>query len=392
MDLKIGNEYDPLRDEIKTFIDDHGAQAIAAGLGAGGLSAETLAWQKLLVEHGFVGRAIPKEYGGAGREPDLLEDLVIEEEFARAGVSLGMANQGINMFLPTVLHYGSEEQKRTHVGSTLRGEVIWCQGYSEPGAGSDLANLQTRGVIDGDDYVVNGQKIWTSTAKEADMMFALVRTESDAGKHAGISYLLLSMDTPGIEVRPLKTMTGEASFNEVFFTDVRVPRANVVGRPGQGWEVATYLLRFERDMLGRAQQTETFYRDCVEVLRDEGLLDDPVYRDRLMALQARVLSMKFHQMRILTDRLNQRDPGISRLVVKLAGCQLNHDLCAFAIDAMGERGLLRKGSARVRSEGAWQAQYMYSLGLIIGGGTAHIQKNIISEVGLGMPREPKTVK
>ena len=389
MDLKIGPEYDPLREEIRSFLAEHSEDAVPAGLGHGGLGDKTVAWQKLLVDHGYVGRTIPRDFGGAGHEPDLLSDLVIEEEFANAGVSLGMANQGINMFLPTVLQYGSEDQKRQHVGPTLRGDVIWCQGYSEPGAGSDLANLQTRGVIDGDDYVVNGQKIWTSTAKEAQMMFALVRTEADAGKHAGISYLLLSMDTPGLEVRPLKTMTGDASFNEVFFTDVRVPRANVVGRPGQGWEVATYLLRFERDMLGRSQQTEEFYRDCVQVLRDEGLLDDAVYRDRLMTLQGRVLSMKFHQMRILTDRLKKRDSGISRLIVKLAGCQLNHDLCALAIDAMGEHGVLKKGSARVRAEGAWQAQYMYSLGLIIGGGTAHIQKNIISEAGLGMPREPK---
>ncbi len=388
MELTIDSSYDSLRDEVRTFLAQH--QDIAVPDGVGGRDADQMAaWQKALVEGGWVGRTIPQEYGGAGKDTDLLAAIVIEEEFAEAGVSLGMQNQGISMLVPTLLHYGNEEQKREHIGTTLKAETIWCQGYSEPGSGSDLASLTTRGVLDGDEYVINGQKIWTSTAHLADMMFALVRTEMDAGKHGGISYILLSMDTPGIEVRPLKTMTGESSFNEVYFTDARVPRQNVVGNPGQGWEIATYLLRHERAMLGRTNQTESFLSSAVEVLRDTGLIDDPIYRDRLMKLQARALAMKFHSLRLLTDTLKQRNSGASSLIVKLNGCQLNYDVCALAIDALEERGILKAGSRRVRDDGAWQGNYMYALGLIIGGGTAQIQKNIISEVGLGMPREPK---
>ena len=244
-------------------------------------------------------------------------------------------------------------------------------------------------MLDGDEYVINGQKIWTSGAREAEMMFALIRTEADAGKHGGISYLVLPMDTPGLDVRPLMTMTGDASFNEVFFTDVRVPATNVIGRPGQGWEVGTYTLRFERNMLGRSNATENYMAGCVDILRETGLIDSPVYRDRLLKLEGRVQAMKYHQLRLLTDRLKKRDSGAGGLIVKLNNCQLNYDVCDLAIDAMAERGVLRRGSKHVRDYGNWQRNYMYALGLIIGGGTAQIQKNIIGERGLGLPREPK---
>jgi alkylation response protein AidB-like acyl-CoA dehydrogenase len=219
-------------------------------------------------------------------------------------------------------------------------------------------------------------------------MFALVRTEPHAGKHAGISYLLIDMKTPGIEVRPLVTMTGDASFNEVFFTDVAVPVANVVGEPGQGWEVGTTTLRHERALLGRPHLSEELFRSAVAVLRRTGLLGDPLWRDRLMELEARLVAMKANGLRALTAQLEAREPGLAGLIVKLNGCQLNYDVCGLALDALGERGLCRPGG-RDEEVGAWQYQRMYALGLIIGGGTAQIQKSIIAEVGLGMPREPK---
>ncbi len=388
MDLTISKKYEPLRSEIREFLDAHQKQAVSDNVGAGDEEAAR-GWQKLLFDHGYVGRTIPADYGGAGLEPDLLEAIVIEEEFRKARVSLGLHNQGIDMFVPTVLHFGTEEQKRAYIGPTIRGEMIWCQGYSEPGSGSDLASLTTRGELDGDEYVINGQKIWTSTAAQADMMFGLFRTEKDAGKHAGISYMVLSMDTPGIDVRPLKTMNGDKTFNEVFFTNVRVPRKNVIGNPGQGWEIGTYTLRHERHMLGRPQGSRRYLESAVSVLTDTGKIDDPLFRERLIRLEAKVMALEFHAMRLVTDDLQKRDSGVAGLVVKLYGCQLNYDLCALAIDALGERGLLKPGSRNVRDHGAWQQNYMYALGLIIGGGTAQIQKNIISEVGLGMPREPK---
>jgi alkylation response protein AidB-like acyl-CoA dehydrogenase len=388
VDLALGPEHEALRDRVRAFVADHRDAAVAEREEAVD-RARTLAWQRLLVDHGLAARDVPAEYGGFGAAPDPLADLVIQQELAAAGISPGLRNQGIDMFVPTVLRYGTEEQKRRFVAPTLRGELIWCQGYSEPGAGSDLASLRTAARLDGDSYVVDGHKIWTSTARDAHWMFALVRTDAAAKKHAGITYLVLPMSSPGIEVRPLRTMTGEASFNEVFFTGVRVPRENVIGEPGRGWEVATYLLRFERGMLGSPLYSRRLFRGCVDVLRDAGKLADPLFLDRLTRLEARLLAMEHHGLRLLTDRLEGRESGVSGLIVKLVGCQLNYDVCRLAIDALGARGLLRRGAPGAVDDGFWQDTAMVSLGLIIGGGTAQIQKNIIAEAGLGLPREPQ---
>ena len=391
MDLSYSPEYEAFRAEVRAFAKQHGAGAPRGGMG------DTRAWQKLLIAHGYAARTIPKEYGGYGAEPDVLKSRIIAEEFIAAGLPMGMSGQGIAMLVPTLLELGSEEQKRQFIGPTLRGEIIWCQGYSEPGAGSDLASLTTRAVEDGDDFVINGQKIWTSTAAQADMIFCLVRTEADKPKHEGISYLLFSMKTPGIEVRPLVTMTGRAEFNEVFFTDVRVPKKDIVGQRGQGWYVANATLRHERGMLGDPNQAGTRLKALIDLMQNEDvdgrrLMDNPVLRDRLLKLQARVHAMEFHGLRLLTASQKGEDPGVARLIVKLMGCELNHQLAAFAIDALGELGMLYAGSPHLRANGTWQTSYMFDLGLIIGGGTAQIQKNIISERGLGMPREPKAVK
>jgi len=303
--------------------------------------------------------------------------------------------------VPTLLEHGSEEQRQRWIGPTIRGEVVWCQGYSEPGAGSDLANVQTRAAVDGADFVINGQKIWTTTAHLADMMFGLIRTEPGESKHGGLSYVLIPMTTPGIEVRPLGTMTGRAEFNEVFFTDVRVPQANVVGKRGEGWKIANTTLKHERNMLASSGMLESAFARLVELMKAETrdgrrAIDDPVLRDRLAALESRVLAAKYHSLRMLTCSLRKEPPGplgtpagAAALVTKLSGCELSHQIAALAIDAMGELGVLYDGAKRERAFGLWQFQYMFSLGLIIGGGTAQIQKNIIAERGLGMPREPK---
>jgi alkylation response protein AidB-like acyl-CoA dehydrogenase len=389
MDLSYPPEYEAFRAAVRAFCRENAARAPRSYF-----SEEARAWQRLLIEHGYAARTIPKAYGGHGAAPDILESRIVAEEFLAAGLPMGMANQGISMLVPTLLELGSEEQKQRWIAPTLRGEVIWCQGYSEPGAGSDLAALTTRAVDDGDDFVINGQKIWTSTAAQADMMFCLVRTEPDKPKHEGISYLLFSMKTPGIEVRPLVTMTGRAEFNEVFFTDVRVPKKDIVGSRGQGWFVANATLKHERGMLGDPNQAGTRFKALVELMREESvdgrrLIDDPLWRDRLLKLQARVMAMEVHGLRLLTAASKGEDPGIARLVVKLMGCELNHQLAGFANDVLGEIGLLYGTSQHLRSGGEWQTRFMFDLGLIIGGGTAQIQKNIISERGLGMPREPK---
>ena len=388
MDLNETPEMAAFRGEVKDFLaarrDDY----------ADGAAHDPQGWQGLLIAHGYAARTIPREFGGYGAEPDILKSRIIAEEFNAAAAPRGIANQGISMLVPTLLEVGSEDQKRRWIEPTLKGDIVWCQGYSEPGAGSDLANLQTRAIEDGDDFLISGSKIWTSTAHAAQMMFALIRTEPEAAKHEGISYVLIPMDTPGIEVRPLKTMTGGAEFNEVFFTDVRVPRDQVVGGRGRGWFVANTTLKHERGMLGDPNATEARLNALIELMKSETVdgqkvIDNPIFRDRLMQLQGRIFSMKFNGLRLLTLQLAQEPAGLAGLVVKLQGCELNHQLAALAIDALGELGILYHDGPHLRAKGRWQWNYMFDLGLIIGGGTAQIQKNIIAERGLGLPREPK---
>ncbi|MBW2415953.1 MAG: acyl-CoA dehydrogenase family protein [Deltaproteobacteria bacterium] len=396
MDLEFDARYDEFRAQVRDFLDKHRPTPFG-GL-ASGKREDRVAWLSLLIEHGYWARTIPKEFGGYGAAPDLLETVIMDEEFNRAGVPRGMNAQGPAMLVPTLLNHGSDEQRRRWIGPTMRGEIIWCQGYSEPGSGSDLASLQTSASEDGDDFLINGQKIWTSTADVAQMCFLLVRTEPDAKKHEGISYILLPMDTPGIDVQPLQTMAGsigENSFNQVFFSDVRVPRSNVVGHRGEGWKIANTTLKHERNSLN-ANAEGTLMR-LARLMTEETIngvpaMASPIYRDRLMALQARAFSMKHHGMRMLTCSLKGEPPGVAGLIVKLQNCQLNFDMAALALDVMGELGALYDHSKYERERGYWQAHSIFSLGLIIGGGTAQIQKNIIAERGLGLPREPKPQK
>ena len=393
MDLNPGPEYIKFRKEVKSFLSKNNHMSSRVSDSAYTADKESN-WQEKLIKNGYAARTIPKEYGGFGAEPDVLKSRIIAEEFTESQTPLGMANQGISMLVPTLLELGTEEQKKSWIEKTIKGEIIWCQGYSEPGSGSDLASLQTKGVDDGDDFIVNGQKIWTSTAQFADMMFCLVRTEPDAPKHKGISYILIDMKTPGIDVRPLMTMTGHAEFNEVFFTDVRVPKSNIVGKRGEGWFVANATLTHERGMLGDPNQASTRLNEIIDLMNNETingekLMDNPVHLDHLMRLQARVMSMSYNSLRSLTASHKGLDAKMGKLIMKLNGCQLNHDLAGFAIDLLGELGTIYGLSNHDHDSGKWQWRYMFDLGLIIGGGTAQIQKNILSEIGLGMPREPK---
>ncbi len=398
MDLAYSTEYEEFRQELHHFLEANKHRSPGAhpvGVSGEDVNRAAREWQQLLIEHGYAARTIPRAYGGYGATPDPLISHIIAEEFTRFRVRPG--HSGDNRLVPTVLELGTEEQKQWLVPPTIRGEMTWCQGYSEPQSGSDLASLSTRAHVDGDDFVINGQKIWTSGAQRADMMFCLVRTEPDAPKHQGISYLVFSMDTPGIDVRPLITMTGEATFNEVFFTDVRVPVTQIIGKRGEGWFVANHTLKFEREGLGDPNQGETRLQELLSLLQRETvdglrLIDNPIYRDRLLRLQGQVLAMKYNGMRILTSRSKDEEPGMPRWIVKLQGCELNHQMAGLAIDALGELGTLYHRSPLLRDGGRWQQRYMMDLGLIIGGGTAQIQKNIIGERALGLPKEPKVAQ
>lgn len=396
MKLTLDPEYEAFRAEVSETLAKNRHLAPTAD-DKGYKNARRIAWQKLLIENGLAARTIPKEYGGFGAEPDILKARIIAEEFARTRIPGPMAGQGISMFVPTLLELGTEEQKQAYIRPTIQGEMIWCQGYSEPGAGSDLAALRTAAVEDGDDYIINGSKIWTSTAKQADMMFCLVRTDPAAKKHEGITYITFPMSTPGIEVRPLVDMTGSANFNEVFFTNVRVPKSGVIAKPNMGWYVANATLTHERGMLGDPNATKARFLELVEMMKAESvngarLIDNPILRDRLMKLQAEVYAMQANGLRITTSRLKGEGAGLAGLIVKLQGCDINHEIARLAIDALGELGILYEDGEHLRAGGSWQWRYMYDLGLIIGGGTAQIQKNIIAERGLDMPREPKLAK
>lgn len=396
MDLNLTQEYVDFRAEVAQFLQAH--KDAAPNRNDRSVSSEKrLAWQQILLAQGYAARTHPKEYGGYGAEPDALKARIIAEEFSRAKMPGGISGQGINMLVPTLLELGTQEQKDAYIKPTLEGKMVWCQGYSEPGAGSDLAAVKTSAVVDGDDFIINGQKIWTSTAQFADMMFCLVRTEPDAKKHQGISYILLDMKTPGIEVRPLMTMTGHAEFNEVFFTDVRVPTHSIVGNRGEGWMVANATLTHERGMLGDPDAALSRLHSIADIMKQEqlngaSLMDNDIYRDRLVQLQGEAYAMKMNGMRLTTLSSEKKSSGMAGLLVKLQGCELNHQMAELAIDVMGEYGMLYEDSPFVRDRGMWQTHYMFDLGLIIGGGSAQIQKNIISERGLGMPREPKPPK
>ena len=397
MDLSYGSEYESFRAEVRQFCEEN--EFVDPEKGMPGVTSRPSParreWQAKLIEHGYAARTIPKAYGGFGAEPDIIQSRIIAEEFIRAGLPPGMANQGISMLVPTLLEVGTEEQRQEYIKPTILGEMIWCQGYSEPGAGSDLASLRTKAEVEGDDWVINGQKIWTSSAHVADMCFILVRTEPEAPKHRGISYLLMPMDLDGIDIRPLVTMTGDATFNEVFLSDVRIPVQNIVGARGEGWRVANVTLKYECGMLGNPGQGQSAIKALEDLLQTETIggeraMDNDAFRDRFIQLQARTLANKYHGMRLLSKSINKELPGTEELLVKLSATELAYDIFSLGVDVLGEFGALYDESP-YQHERDWQKSYLSSFVGIIGGGSANIQKNIISERGLGMPREPLLV-
>jgi len=394
MDLSFTPEQEAFRRSVRGWIKTNLPQRDKDGSGIEygdpKRIAEMKAWQRKLYNAGYVAMGWPKEYGGQGA--DVVQQTIVNEELllGRAPGLIGM--MGIQMVGPTLIQFGTEAQRRRYLPKILSAEEIWCQGYSEPGAGSDLAALKTRAELIGDEFIVNGQKVWTSNAQYADWMFCLVRTDPEAPKHRGISYLLIDMTTPGITVRPLIQMTGDPGFNEVFFEDVRVPRCNLIGELNQGWTVANATLAHERNMLGSTTRTQQMLHGVLRLARSRQrygrpAADDPVIRQRLADLMIRVEAMRYHAFRQLTDTIKQRPPGIGASVNKLVSTELNHDIAGLAMEIMGSYGSLARKSRHVIDRGTWPIEFMFTLGLIIGGGTSQIQKNIISERGLGMPRE-----
>jgi len=395
MDLRYTPEYEAFREEVRAFLkanwplDGERAQ----------LPEEEgkRAFRDLATEEGYLYRSFPTEYGGAGQPTDILKTMIISEEFMRAGAPDEIANQGPAMLAPTLLEKGSDAQKAKYIRPTLRGELTWAQGYSEPGAGSDLAAIQTRGELDGDEWVVNGQKIWTSGAHEADMIFCLVRTEPDAGKHAGISYLLIDMKTPGIRVSMLKQMTGTEEFCEVFFDDVRVPVENMVGERGEGWAVSRATLMHERALIGSSDRIERDFAQLVKlaqgtILNGRSAIEDPGIRRCLAEVQGYVATLTYSGYRMLTATAHGEFAGPVMMMAKINSTNIGHMIAKLALDLIGDGALEEPTDVVWAPVGdgtrkSWLGTWMWSLGIATAGGTANIQRNIVAERGLGLPRE-----
>ena len=396
MDLDLAPEDEAFRDGVRAWLAKHlpkTARRSRGGEPAGETPGDRLgalkAWQRTLYGAGYVALGWPREHGGRAGTP--MQQTLLNEELVRARAPGLVGMMGVQMVGPTLIHWGTDVQRRRHLPKILTAEELWCQGYSEPGSGSDLASLKTTARRDGDQFVVNGQKIWTSNAQIADWMFCLVRTDPDAPKHGGISYLLIEMKTPGITVRPLIQMTKDAGFNEVFFDDVRVPVENVIGGLGNGWAVANTTLMHERNMLGSTTQTQSMFEGLLRVARSvtrdgRPASEHEAVRQRLAALKIQVEAMRLNAYRNLTATLKGRKPGIEASVTKLVTCELNHQIAATALELLGPYGALYRGSKHLVDDAFWPYEWMFSLGLIIGGGTAQIQKNIIAQRGLGLPR------
>ena len=344
-------------------------------------------WQRTLYEGGWAAISWPTEYGGRGESP--WHQAIFAQEMAKYDVSTGAFAVGIGMAGPTLIAHGSEEQKRRHLAAMLRGEAVWCQLFSEPDAGSDLAGLTTRAMRDGDAFVVNGQKVWTSGAQHSDWGILIARTNQQAPKHRGITYFLVDMRTPGIEVRPLRQITGTAHFNEVYLTDVVVPAHNVVGGIDDGWSVAHTTMGYERALIGGASQSISVAQ-VLDLARRCDRSADPLMRQRIAGFYTRVQLLRFMNYRVQTALSQGRPPGPEASTTKLfvsRHMSLNGELF---MDLVGANGMLADGAAV--DAGFWEAAFLNQWMSRLGGGTDNIQRNSLAERVLGLPRERRDDK
>ena len=404
MDFSWPPEAEAFREKVHAFLSEH---LPADWQGIGALEPEetikfTEDWRKILAGNNYLALSWPVEYGGPGLSD--LETVILADEFTRAGVPLGGSNDifSIQMVGNTLIQWGTEEQKRHFLPRILSGEDKWCQGYSEPNAGSDLANLGCRAVLDGDEWVINGQKIWTTNGHLANWIFVLCRTDPAAAKHRGITFLLCPMDQPGVEVRPIKMLSGESEFNEVFFTDARCPADNVVGGVNNGWAVGMTLLGYERGdsatvlpLLFRAE-----YDRLVRLARDCGRAGDPVIRQRIAWCFTKVEILRFVGYKVLTGFLHGGVPGPESSIFKLLWSEYHQKVTELAVDILGPAGLVPSGRppstpiytddvGAPNSTASWAMKLLHARAGTIYAGTSQVQRNIIGEQVLGLPKEPK---
>ncbi len=392
MDFSYSSEDQALRTEFRAWLQKHRQYAVPA---AGPLADEeevsweaTLRWHRALYEGGWLGITWPREYGGRGGT--LLQEIICDQELEQIGSGVPFTGPGIWLLGPTLIHWGNDAQKQRHLRNVLSGAELWCQGYSEPNAGSDLASLQTRAVEHDGYFIVNGSKIWTSLAHHAHWMFLLARTDSTAPKHKGISYLLVDMKSPGITISPLVQMTGARHFNQVFLEDVRVPVENLVGRKNEGWQVAMTTLAFERSngqeriMLGRVQELARLARSLSR--NGRSLWDEPDVRQRIGQFATEAAAIRYTGFRQLTRQLKGMPPGPEGSMIKLSASELSLKIASFAMEFLGPFAQLERLDGRAIDHGIWVRRMLEARGPMIYSGANEIQRNILGERVLGLPK------
>ncbi len=378
MDFDFTPEEEAFRQEVRAFIAENHPDTEASS------PEQFRRWMEKVIEKRWIGFSWPKEAGGGGGS--LIEQFILKEEMSAAKAPpLGNDFMGLTWVGPALIRWGSEEQKRRFLPDLLNGRSLWCTGYSEPDHGSDLGSLQCRAVLDGDQYVINGQKIWTTSAHVAQYIFMLVRTNADPerSKYRGITCLLVSMESPGIEIQPISSLTGVHSFNQVFFNDVKVPVENRLGEDGQGWMVVMGALANERSGISEATEKVRHVEELIELARQSNkngrpALEDDAVRRKLASFQVRVAAMRLNGMRHLTRQLQGDPPSSETSINKLLRGELEIEMSELALGLQG---------SEAQCTGFWQERALNFHGTVIGGGAPNIQRNIISERILGLPKD-----
>jgi alkylation response protein AidB-like acyl-CoA dehydrogenase len=390
MDISFDAELDAFRDEVRAFLNEHWTSATRKPEES--RETKERRFRESAVAKGYLYRQVPRRYGGSEQPADAFRGEIIREEFARARAPAEVAAGGVSQLLPTLLEWGSEEQKQKFVTPTIYGDIGWCQGYSEPNAGSDLASLRTRAEVVGDEWVINGQKIWTSHAYKADWMFILVRTEPGAPKHQGISYLLLNMHQPGVTVRPLKQLTGKAEFCEVFLDDAKTPADMLVGERGKGWIVSRTTLKHERASNRGLNYQEARFRDLIRLAKESQIngkpaIEDSDLRQRLAAVEGALACMRYSGYRQFSLEAAGEEAGLFPLLRKLYSSNIAAEMARIARDLLDDDFLILPNDDQGGGRMKWAHTYLTSMILAIAGGSSNIQRNIIAERGLGLPRD-----
>jgi len=378
MDLTFSDKETAFRDELRQWLADNPPPPEPTEGGEDAHYAWRRDWQRTLYDNGWAAPQWPSAYGG--RDASLTESAIYFEELGRARVPMAANVLGLLLGGPTLMVWGTDEQKERYLAPILSGEEIWCQGFSEPDAGSDLAALKTRAVRDGDDWVVTGQKVWTSGAQYSKWCMLVARTDQDAAKHKGLTYFLMDMEQEAVQVRPLRQITGEAEFNEIFLEEAEIPDENIVGEVGGGWQVAITTLMFERAGLGAAAVLglKRTMEDLIAILRERGLEGDPVIRQKIAALQIGIEAMRLGSLRALTATMKTGIPGPEGSLTKWEWADFNQELTELGNDVLGPEGM-RAGSD-------WSYRFLRSRANSIEGGTTEVLKNIVAERVLGLPR------